>query len=179
MKTKRGPEAQGALRSCTPGARDFQSLWVGKLLGLFFRQIFLPQGKKQPEEKIKEKLEPEFFPGGKIGPRKNTRKKMSPVFFLRGKIGPRREEKIGKKIEPQFFPQRKTKRGPEAQGALRSCRPGVRDFQSLWVGKLLGLFFRQIFHLRGKTARGKTKGKTRAQIFPQRKNRPEEKIRKK
>ena len=36
--------------------------------------------KKQPEEKIKEKIEPEFFPGGKIGPRKNTRKKMSPVF---------------------------------------------------------------------------------------------------
>ena len=123
---------------------------------------------------------------------------MSPVFLLRGKIGPRREEKIGEKLshnffpwrnqptargknrktfEPQFFPQRKTKRGPEAQGALRSCRPGVRDFQSLWVGKLLGLFFRQIFHLRGKTARGKTKGKTRAQIFPQRKNRPEEKIR--
>ena len=107
----------------------------------FFARFSSPE-EKQPEEKIKQKLEPKFFPGGKIGPRKNTRKKMSPVFFLRGKIGPRREEKIGKKIEPQFFPQRKTKRGPEAQGALRSCKPGVRDFQSLWVGKLFGLFFR-------------------------------------
>ena len=117
-----------------------------RTLGIIFSPDLRPPGKKQPEEKIKEKLEPKFFPGGKNLPEEKNKEKNEPKFFLRGKIGPRREEKIGKKIEPQFFPQRKTKRGPEAQGALRSCRPGVRDFQSLWVGKLLGLFFRQIFH---------------------------------
>ena len=84
---------------------------------------------------------------------------MSPVFSSEEKSAHGARKKL-KKFEPQSFPQRKTKRGPEAQGALRSCRPGVRDFQSLWVGKLLGLFFHQIFLPQEKTARGKNKGKT-------------------